>query len=614
MKTIIPPPLKEPPPVQSFWHDFRLLLRAQQRVTLNKIRHWPVSYWISLFGLGIGTAFILFFLGFFTYRALASMDPLQAGGLLAMIFLGALAGLIFFGITAAFVTLYMSEDLEILFVSPVPVRAVFLVKTIAILSSNFLPAFILIFLPGFFYGLLFKASFSYYLFVLLAGLSLWLLGTAVAELLNLLVMRIVPPHRSREAIGVIGAVAGILIALLFQIPNLLINSGEQIDFTSWLATQQEMLTAMKYLPWGWAAQALTNSIVGNLVPALGWTLLLLLAGVAVFILALTLVERGFRQGWVSLSQAAGGRRRRKKIEKTKPPAEITATSLVLSGTYKQLSSPWQGMWAVAKKDLLYMKRDAREWFSYLVPIILMFVFVAQYLFTKSASSQSSMIAVLIMYTIMFSGMLALQSFGREGEADWVLNSVPLAGWPVVWGKLIGAVLPTLVLMEALLAGTALATGVSTSMTLMLAVGAVFLTFGASAIGLYYSINNARFNPDNFQQRISPGASIVMYLVNLVFVLVLLIGLLYLIPPAELLAVVPLLLEIPAKSGFGGFLLALLQLMCKPLLWPQTLRIIFGLLATLAIWAAFFFGFLAATVRQSKKGFQVEMVSISKKKK
>ena len=56
---------------------------------------------------------------------------------------------------------------------------------------------------------------------------------------------------------------------------------------------------------------------------------------------------------------------------------------------------------------------------------------------------------------MFSGMLALQSFGRE-VVDWVLNSVPLAGWPVQ-GKLIGA-LPSGA-DGALLAGTAIATGV-----------------------------------------------------------------------------------------------------------------------------------------------------------
>jgi ABC-2 type transport system permease protein len=117
-------------------------------------------------------------------------------------------------------------------------------------------------------------------------------------------------------------------------------------------------------------------------------------------------------------------------------------------------------------------------------------FVGRFLFRPGDAARSGLVSVLVLYTIIFSGNLALQSFGREGEADWILNSVPLAGWPVVWGKLLAAVLPTLVLMEALLAGTALAVGLSHPLfTLGLAVGAVFITLGASALGLFYSINN-----------------------------------------------------------------------------------------------------------------------------
>ena len=138
---------------------------------------------------------------------------------------------------------------------------------------------------------------------------------------------------------------------------------------------------------------------------------------------------------------------------------------------------------MAKKDLLSMIRDTREWFGYLVPLIIMIFFVVQFLFSNAESSRVSLITVLIMYTVMFSGNMALQSFGREGESDWLLNSVLLAGWPVVWGKLLAAILPTLLLMEALLVGTALAIGVSTTLTFALACGAVLLSLGSSAIGL-----------------------------------------------------------------------------------------------------------------------------------
>ena len=130
-------------------------------------------------------------------------------------------------------------------------------------------------------------------------------------------------------------------------------------------------------------------------------------------------------------------------------------------------------------------------------------FVGQYFMIPAGSTRASLITVLIMYTVMFSGNMALQSFGREGESEWLLNSVPLGGWPVVWGKLLAAVIPTLLLMEALLVGTALAVGMS-SLTLVLALAAVLLSLGSSAVGLFYSINNSRYNPDSPQQRISPG--------------------------------------------------------------------------------------------------------------
>lgn len=113
-------------------------------------------------------------------------------------------------------------------------------------------------------------------------------------------------------------------------------------------------------------------------------------------------------------------------------------------------------------------------------------FVGQYFLVPADSSRASLLTVLFMYTIMFSGNMALQSFGREGESEWLLNSVPLAGWPVVWGKLVAAVLPTLLLMEALLVGTGVAMGVSASLILLLALAAVLLSLGSSAVGLFYS--------------------------------------------------------------------------------------------------------------------------------
>jgi len=629
---IIPPPLESPPPPQSFARDFALLMRNQVRVTWNKWRHRPKSAVIVALVIFLSILIFVAAMSVVAYGALSDMPYELVEGFLSLVFMGGLVGQIFFGITAAFAALYMSEDLELLFVAPVSTKAVFAVKSVSVITSNLITAALFVLLPGLFYGFLFEAGGLFYLLVVLVTLGVLVIGAALAELINLLVMRIVPPHRSKEAIGFIGAVTGILIALMFQIPNWMINSGERFDLSAWIAGNQELLALMNYFPWGWGAKALVAGMGGHHLAGLGWSLLLLLTGVFLFILAFALVERGFRRGFISLSQGEGGRRRKRKA-KRKAALEVTLPRAVFSKDAsdrrdasplaamfaawqeeeRQSASPWWGMWAVAKKDLLYLKRDTREWFGYLAPLIIMAVFIGQYLVIESGSALSSLVAVFIMYTIMFSGNLALQAFGREGEAEWLLNSVPLAGWPVVFGKLLGAVLPTLVLMEALLVGTGVAIGLSTSVIIALAIGAVFLSLGSSAIGLFYSINNCRYNPENPQQRISPGASLMMYLINMVFVFLLAIGVTYLFRPEELVTV---LRQLPPVTYEGGILSAIvygLYLMTKPLLWPAWAGIAMGLAVTVGVWTAIFFGFLAATVRQSRKGLRVEIVTGGKRK-
>lgn len=615
MKIVLPPPRTQTPPTQTFRHDFQLLLANQLRVSWNKVRHWSARVWLLIIVFVLGLTGILVSLGVWAHGALASMSPDIAQGFLSLIFMMGLAGQVFFGVTAAFATLYMSDDLELLFTTPIPLRVIFAVKSLLVAGSNLVTATLFVLLPGVFYGLLFQAGALYYLFVVLVVGGLLILGTALAELLNLVVMRIVPPHRSREAVGFIGAIAGIMIALVFQIPGLMMAGGDQLNISVWLTQQDQLLRIMNFFPWGWGSLALTNGMTQNITAGLGYSLLLLAAGIAVFMLAFLLLERGFRLGWVALSQGEGGRRRRKNHPRVTshryPDRPLLLTPY--NSELQETVSPSAGMWAVAKKDLLYMRRDTREWFGYLAPIIIMLFFIGQFLFLQAESTLGSLISVLIIYTMMFSGNMALQSFGREGESDWFLNSVPLAGWPVVWGKLLAAVIPTLILMQTLLVGTAVAIRVSASLTLMLAVAAILLTLGASAIGLFYSINNCRYNPDSPQHRISPGASMLMYFINFGFIFVLAIGLVYLIPPAELVAA---LQELPAVTLSGGFLNIVLYgiyLITRPLLWAPAFRILTGIIVAGGTWSLVFFGFMAATVRQSRKGFRVELVTGGKSK-
>ncbi len=594
----------------SFLQDFELLLRNQVRVSFNTLRQRRKRTLIGMVVIVLIFLSLMFSLGSIAYGTLEAIPPQAAQGFLSLLFMVGMASQIFFGITAAFAALYMSDDLELLFMTPVSLKAVFAVKSLSVLGSNLLIAIIFSFLPGVFYGLLFQAGAFYYFLVFLVGCGLWFLGAALAELINILVMRLVPPHRSKEAMGFIGAIAGIIIVLVVQIPNLLLNNQQDMDISSWLSGKEEMLGIMNFFPWGWASLALVEGLSGSFLVGLGWSVLIVSVSVFLFLMAMILLERGFRQGFISLSQGEGGRRRKKR---TSGKSIDNKYSLIFDGDAAPQASSWPGVWAVAKKDLLTLKRDTREWFGYLMPLTIMAFFVAQYLFTSSKSGFSSLIAVLIMYTIMFSGNMALQSFGKEGESDWLLSSVPMAGWPVVWGKLVAAVLPTLILMEALLVGTSIAVGFSASMIILFALAAVLLSLGSSSIGLYYSIHNARYNPDKPQMRISPSASLVMYITNFLFLILLGLSLCYLFPPAELITMVKSIPVLRFEGGFQSAVLYVLYLLSRPFLWPEAFRVFLGIVLTGGVWSLIFFGFMRATVRQSLKGFRVEYVSNKKNK-
>ena len=376
----------------------------------------------------------------------------------------------------------MSEDLELLFATPVSTRAVFAAKTISVAVSNLFAVGVFIVLPGIFYGRLCAAAPAYYLWLAAVALALLAVGTGLAELLNMAVMRIVPPHRSREAVGAIGAVSGILIALFFQLPGIILSRSGGFNLGDWLAARHQLLQVMSYFPWGWSAQALIRPAPAGICrpwagPCRYWPWAQASFFWPSFWWSAVFGGAGFPSVRAAAAAKAGKPGRRRNCPASSPFAS--------PGCPHPPASPWHGMWAVARKDLLYLKRDTRNGSVTLRPSCLCSSSSSGFLFFPGPGARESLLTVLVMYTIMFSGNMALQSFGREGEADWLLNSVPQAGWPVVWGKLIAAVLPTLVLMEALITGTGLALGLAPGILTAMALGAALISWAPAPSGCIF---------------------------------------------------------------------------------------------------------------------------------
>ncbi|HQD20262.1 MAG TPA: hypothetical protein PLA67_05665, partial [Bacillota bacterium] len=111
----LPTPLTEAPPPHSFAQDLRILAATELRLTWNKLRQWPLLTWLLFLLPSLGFLALLVFLGKLAYTAMVSVPAQAFQGILSLVFMGGVIGNIFFGVTASFVTLYMSDDLELLF-------------------------------------------------------------------------------------------------------------------------------------------------------------------------------------------------------------------------------------------------------------------------------------------------------------------------------------------------------------------------------------------------------------------------------------------------------------------------------------------------------------------
>ena len=99
----------------------------------------------------------------------------------------------------------------------------------------------------------------------------------------------------------------------------------------------------------------------------------------------------------------------------------------------------------------------------------------------------------------------------------------------------------------------------------------------------------------------------MYVINLFYIGLLALGIVYLVGPAELITMLKALPPVTFEGGFLSVITYGAYLLTRPLLWLETWRILLGIIVTGGIWSAIFFGFMAATVQQSRKGFRIELV-------
>lgn len=469
----------------------KILLQLFWQMGKNQFRTAPDSTKIAIVLSLIGGFLVTVFLSFMTAMVALTVPQQTLLPFFGYAFSVLIAFNILFGVPQVFKNLYGTNDLALLFTLPIKTRSIYWVKFIQsflgihgilwLLSCILLTVF----------GIAGRAGFSFFLVSYTVSLLITLIGMSIAYLLNLLLIQIIPVHRAKELMTVMSTLAGIIVYILFQLPNLL--SKNQAD--------EKLMTELppmpRWIPMEWGGRSLAEAF-SNATGFIFPTLLLFILSIFFLSLSAALVEKGFRTGWIKMNE--GNRRKKKRKD------------------FKTNSKLFHPIFMIGVKEWRAIQRDMREWIAFLPFIFFMFFPIITlanneggFEFIINNPTISWMIAqglFLFMFSFLTGGF-ASAAIAREGYSVNLLRVLPLSSWYIVLGKFwINWLIPTVFLCSLeIILGIFLKWGLF-NIFLGIVVLAI-MSLGITGIGLWIGSIGAKYNPNNPQNRLETGTSFLL---------------------------------------------------------------------------------------------------------
>ena len=389
----------------------RLIKRGTARLTLLAIFLTGAGIFIGggAFSLGAGAAHFL----------PTAVDPLLVGG-----FTGLSVLMLVVGFPTVIATFFVGRDLLLLTLAPVRAIEIFVARLTLAMAANLMISLILL---AVILGVGAGASAPPIYFVIAVPLIFVqvLAITCLQTALMSVVLRWVPARRARD---VAAAVAGLTGAGLYLAWNLSLRQSFAGRSRQDLANLNTLLQRIDWLPPAWPGHALSAVIAGNVSAAAAWSMLSLLVGVALLVLAAALYQRTLLAG-LGIFGSPQAIWSRKEPRAARPVRGASSPAL-----------------AIARKDWLGFRRDIRR-LSRLIPALL---FPIGYLFAVARPSQRmggfwAEVFLVGFMSMFMSTSLATPSIPSERRGFQLLRMAPLPMWQVLRAKILLTLPPVLVM-------------------------------------------------------------------------------------------------------------------------------------------------------------------------
>jgi len=472
----------------------------------KKLFHFVIFFTIGLL-FWCGT-FLIFFRVLSYFSRIELIGALLASKLLAMIFLTFFSLLIFSNVITALSTYFLSDDLQLLNVLPMPRGSLYTSRFIEnIVNSSWTVLFFSfpVFLA---YGLVYKASLLYYLTLIGVIVPFLMISAALGIVLILLLVYIFPARRLKDIIllASILLVGGVFLFVRFLQPERFVNPESfylLMDYISELKIPTSPL-----LPSQWATNAISPFLFGGVEDVLFFVFLLWSTGLAFLVIGEWIFERTYYDAWSKAQEAKSAKLSRSKI-----------VNRLLEKLLKPFSAQTR---AVVLKDLRTFLRDTNQWPQLFLICALITIYI--YNFSVLPLEKSPMPTFYLENLLSFINLglaafvisaiavrFTFPSISLEGKSFWILRSSPLEMRRLLWSKFWISFFFLLIPAEILIITTDILMNATDFMIWLSVITIGCMTFGITSLGIGLGTYFPRFKVENVSQ-ITTGFGGMIYMI------------------------------------------------------------------------------------------------------
>ena len=479
------------------------ILQLLQPKRLSLVNLWKKSNGVekslvtgfSSFGFlfWVGLAFLMhFFIA--TFYGIEIVGPIVLRKLMELLMLSLFGMLCFSNVVTALSNYYLSDDLELLLSLPISKVDFYFSRFVETFGQSSWMVLSLALPILISYGLVYDASWSYYLLMGFSILCFATIPTAIGISIASILVSVFPARRIREALVLLGILVLIFIFILIRIlrPERLADADSFDSVAAYMAELQAPVPF--FLPPKWTSDLLLSSLFGREIALL--QLGLLFTGAIASIGISRLITGNLYDQGRSRAQEA---RSAKLTSSALLDRLIALWTLPLSPTAK----------AIVTKDVKTFIRDPSQWTQlFLVGSVVIIAIISvanlpldsfQGPFMKNWLNGLSFLTLALVGFVMaaLAARFQFAAVSNEGRGFWVTRTAPITAKEFLWAKAYPGFLPMFLIGETLAVASISILDAQTSL-LWLGIGtAFFLSLGLSGIAvgmgaLYpdFKINNA----------------------------------------------------------------------------------------------------------------------------